>query len=75
MTARRADDEVMPFPPLQHQGMDWLALMHCRHTMHALFEAVSHAQFGCLLNQFFNKRFEDRSLDNCATTRGTLLAR
>ena len=28
----------MPLPPLQHQGMDWLELMHRQHTMRALIE-------------------------------------
>jgi pyruvate/2-oxoglutarate dehydrogenase complex dihydrolipoamide acyltransferase (E2) component len=30
--------QVLPFPKLQQQGIDWLALMHRQHTIHALLE-------------------------------------
>jgi pyruvate/2-oxoglutarate dehydrogenase complex dihydrolipoamide acyltransferase (E2) component len=30
--------EVVPFPKLQSQSIDWLALMHRQHTIHALLE-------------------------------------
>ncbi len=29
---------VVPFPMAQRQGIDWLALMHRQHTVHALLE-------------------------------------
>ena len=38
MTTRRSAYDVVPFPPLQHQMMDWLGLMHRKHTIHALIE-------------------------------------
>lgn len=38
MTRRQREYDVVPFPPLQHQMMDWLALMHRQHTIHGLIE-------------------------------------
>jgi pyruvate/2-oxoglutarate dehydrogenase complex dihydrolipoamide acyltransferase (E2) component len=29
---------VVPFPPSQHQSLDWMDLMHRQHTVHALVE-------------------------------------
>jgi pyruvate/2-oxoglutarate dehydrogenase complex dihydrolipoamide acyltransferase (E2) component len=34
----RAACRVEPFPPSQHQMVDWLGLMHRQHTVHALLE-------------------------------------
>lgn len=31
-------DDIVPFPPLQQQTIDWLELSHRRHTMHGLIE-------------------------------------
>ena len=38
MTRRQTAFDVVPLPPLQHQMVDWLALMHRQHTMHGLIE-------------------------------------
>ena len=38
MTKSQTAYDVVPFPPLQHQLMDWLELMRRRHTMYALIE-------------------------------------
>ncbi len=38
MTRSQTAYDVVPFPPLQHQMMDWLGLMHRQHTMHGLIE-------------------------------------
>ncbi len=35
---RQAGYEVVPFPRLQHQMIDWLDLMHRQHTIHGLIE-------------------------------------
>lgn len=38
MHATRAQHRRIPLPPLQHQMIDWLELMHRRHSIHALIE-------------------------------------
>lgn len=37
-TARRRGYRTVPFAPSQRQSLDWLALMHRQHTVHALIE-------------------------------------
>lgn len=53
--------QVVPFSRFQHQAVDWLALMHRRHTAHILMEAdITHAREA--MREYRDRTGEDLSL-------------